>query len=315
MDSGLPAPAQPRLDLKAVFLVLFALIAVCAIAVAIGRHAEIIVIRKKTALPERELSDLRKKLEALRKERASVKERLGALRQRRDNLRDYVRLLRIHMKRTGFPVRVITQVPNKKNMVALTIDDGWERKWIEQALAVLKEKKAAATLFPVGKMIGSNGDLWKRALKEGHEIGNHTYDHSPLPGLTEAQILNQIDAQQKALDKALGKHYGEIFFRPPGMSGFLNHWGTPAIRGALAKREIIVVLWDNETQFRVYRTKGLDVTPQVVADAATAAVKPGSIILLHFVKPDVEALGLIIDKVRKKGYRLVTLSCLTGMEF
>ena len=61
--------------------------------------------------------------------------------------------------------------------VALTFDDGPHPTITPQVLKILKQFNAKATFFCVGNNINHNKDVFKMILKEGHSVGNHTYNH------------------------------------------------------------------------------------------------------------------------------------------
>ncbi|SFM12144.1 Peptidoglycan/xylan/chitin deacetylase, PgdA/CDA1 family [Paenibacillus sp. 1_12] len=60
--------------------------------------------------------------------------------------------------------------------VYLTFDDG-PSKLTGQVLDILQKEDIKATFFVLGKQVEAYPDLLKRAVAEGHAIGNHTYNH------------------------------------------------------------------------------------------------------------------------------------------
>jgi peptidoglycan/xylan/chitin deacetylase (PgdA/CDA1 family) len=60
--------------------------------------------------------------------------------------------------------------------VYLTFDDG-PSKLTGNVLDILKEENIKGTFFMVGEQAQSYPDLVKRVVKEGHAIGNHSYNH------------------------------------------------------------------------------------------------------------------------------------------
>jgi peptidoglycan/xylan/chitin deacetylase (PgdA/CDA1 family) len=63
--------------------------------------------------------------------------------------------------------------------IAITFDDG-PSVYTSHILDVLKEHNMKATFFIIGKYISSNHALIQRIVDEGHQIGSHTYSHTPL---------------------------------------------------------------------------------------------------------------------------------------
>ncbi len=196
--------------------------------------------------------------------------------------------------------------------IAITIDDGWDSRISEKAIGILRDKKVHATLFPVGIKVNVRPEIWREAVADGNELGNHTYSHLPITAETETQINNEIDGWQKEVDAALGYHYDTKWFRPPFMAGFTPQYHQNAkYKEIIGSHNLNVALWTIDTNSGVYVPDGLKVDPSVVVKYVTDNIKGGDILLLHFINADINALPDIIDGLRAKGYTFVTLSELT----
>ena len=73
--------------------------------------------------------------------------------------------------------------------VALTFDDGPDASCTPRLLDGLKERQIPATFFIQGKWIAGQEDLILRMHREGHLIGNHTFDHVRLTAVSEQEAL------------------------------------------------------------------------------------------------------------------------------
>jgi len=104
----------------------------------------------------------------------------------------------------------ITHVSTQDSVVALTFDDGPHPIFTPELLEILKNHKAKATFFMIGKNAQRYPELVSDVAMAGHAIGNHTWDHSSLPLLTGRQRRAQIRACEKAIAP-----YGKRIFRPP----------------------------------------------------------------------------------------------------
>jgi peptidoglycan/xylan/chitin deacetylase (PgdA/CDA1 family) len=76
--------------------------------------------------------------------------------------------------------------------IAMTFDDGprangKDTYFTPKLLDILKERHIHATFFVVGQMVKAHPEILKREIAEGHEIGNHTWDHLPLPKVVEKE--------------------------------------------------------------------------------------------------------------------------------
>lgn len=191
--------------------------------------------------------------------------------------------------------QVVSRIPTNQKVVALTFDDGPNYKTTSEILATLKEKKVKATFFVVGENVERLPNLLSQEVKDGHEIGIHTYDHKSLPKLSTEKIEEEIEKAEKTVIPAAAK---PTLFRPPG--GLYNKTVIKIAKNL----GYTVILWSIDP--RDWRR------PPVakVVDNVVSNVKPGSIILLHdgrYPSPTPEAIGLIIDRLKEQGYALVTV--------
>ena len=71
----------------------------------------------------------------------------------------------------------IWEIPNSEKKIYLTFDDGPIPEVTEWVLDVLKSENIKATFFCIGDNIRKHPEVYKRILKEGHQTGNHTFNH------------------------------------------------------------------------------------------------------------------------------------------
>ncbi|GAA4372716.1 polysaccharide deacetylase family protein [Paeniglutamicibacter cryotolerans] len=179
----------------------------------------------------------------------------------------------------------------KVKCVALTFDDGPGPK-TTKVLDALKAADARATFFVVGPNAVARPRVLKRMAAEGHEIGNHTWNHRLLTSLDEKAIQNELDSTDTAISKAVGR--GPTVTRPP--YGAKNPTTNRLTRTP-------VVLWNVDTLDWKHRS-----TSKTVASALNDT-RPGSIVLMHDIHPStVAAVPAILAGLKKKGYHFVTVS-------
>lgn len=188
----------------------------------------------------------------------------------------------------------------QEKVVALTFDDGPDPIDSPAVLDILKEKEVRATFFVLGQAAQSNPFLLKRLVKEGHEIGNHSFNHD----YQQRRLVEEMKQTDREVFAATGTH--TYFYRPPG--GFLSKNQLEIIKN----NGHIVALWSVDS--KDWRNPGV----KQIVDNVVKNVFPGAIILLHdggYQRTQtVKALGPIIDALRNQGYRLVTLSELKTMD-
>ena len=210
----------------------------------------------------------------------------------------------LHAEQSPSLAPIISRAPRVLPEVAVSIDDGWHPYWVERALDILDAFDLKATLFPTGAVVRQNPDLWQRAYTSGHELGNHTFTHRPLPQLTDQEILAEIDQTQAAVQDATGSDTPMQWLRPPSMLGFMTWGGDRRIRRVVAERDLQITLWDSASNAVIMPRRE---DPKAVLAEVARDVRRGSIVLLHFIRDDIHALPLILMYLRRH-YRLVTIS-------
>ncbi|MBE9915453.1 polysaccharide deacetylase family protein [Paenibacillus donghaensis] len=189
--------------------------------------------------------------------------------------------------------------PSKRE-VALTFDDAPDDHFTPRILDVLKHEGVKATFFVVGNRLEAHPDIVRRMVKEGHIIGNHSYDHANLPKLSDADFQNQVVKTDHLIRMISG--YKPTFIRPPygNISEQQIKW--------LASKHKVIVNWNVDS----LDWKGLNA--EQVKTNIFAQAQPGSIILQHAaggtgedLSGTVQALPDIIHNFRNNGVKLVTV--------
>jgi peptidoglycan/xylan/chitin deacetylase (PgdA/CDA1 family) len=162
----------------------------------------------------------------------------------------------------------------------------------------LEKFKVKATFFTVGTQIKKYPKMMQRIVKEGHEIGNHTYHHADLTKLGNAKIADEIMWTDTLIQRYVG--FVPRLVRAP--YGALS----PAVKEIIKDNERKLVNWTVDTR---------DWAGESVAEMRQNVdehIHPGGIILMHSfgssnIQNTVDALPLIIEDLHKKGYTLVTV--------
>ncbi len=186
--------------------------------------------------------------------------------------------------------------PTPDKIIALTFDDGPSTDCMVEILDILAEYDAKATFFVIGKKINEyTARIVKRAFDEGHEIGNHSYNHLAMATLTEQEILDEVARCQDAVST---------------ITGVAPHWFR-APYGSIDDRMYQLI----QMPFAGYAASAGDGTPGSNAyDRAyriTTGAYDGAICLLHCYTgctETVEALKMILPQLKEQGYEFVTIS-------
>ena len=215
-------------------------------------------------------------------------------------------------------------IPKK---LALTFDDGPDRQWTPEILDELKRLKVPGTFFDIGANVEDMPDLVEREVREGHEIGNHSFTHPDLGTVSDSRSRLEITLTQMALEGATGR--SSVLFRPPYNAD--SEPETPEqLNPVLMADELgyvtvgenvdpedwnpTIALQDGTTRPRTAE----DISDFVVSDVKRreGGEDEGNIILLHDAGGDraqtVKALTTLVPRLQAMGYRFVPVSELMG---
>lgn len=99
------------------------------------------------------------------------------------------------------------RMDKKEPVIYLTFDDGPIPELTEWVLDVLMKYQVKATFFCVGDNIVKNPSIFERILKDGHQVGNHTFNHMKGWEVKNSLYFENIEKCQKSTKTNL--------FRPP----------------------------------------------------------------------------------------------------
>jgi polysaccharide deacetylase family sporulation protein PdaB len=192
----------------------------------------------------------------------------------------------------------IYSVQTDKKIIALTFDISWGEKRTEPILKILEDKGVKkATFFLSSPWSKSHPAILNKIVKGGFEIGSHGNKHVNYSGLSDTEIRNQIQSADQILNQLLGKS--------PNLIRLPNGDFDKRVLKIATELNYTVIQWDTDSLD--WMNKGVDnIIERVVSKA-----HPGDIVLMHASdssKQTHEALPVIIDQLRAKGYEFVTVS-------
>jgi cellulose synthase/poly-beta-1,6-N-acetylglucosamine synthase-like glycosyltransferase/peptidoglycan/xylan/chitin deacetylase (PgdA/CDA1 family)/spore germination protein YaaH len=214
----------------------------------------------------------------------------------------------------------IEQYGYHPNEVALSFDDGPDPKWTPKVLDILKQKNVKGTFMMIGSEAQENVGLMQRVVREGHEVGNHTYTHPDISSISNRQLDLELTLTEHLFESKLGIQ--PLYFRPPydiDEEPDTDDEAAPVERIQQAGYTIIGNKIDTGDWDEHPRKTPQEVTQTVFYWLDLMKIKPqfrGSIILLHDGGGDrsatIEALPVLIDALRARGYSIVPVSALMG---
>jgi peptidoglycan-N-acetylglucosamine deacetylase len=195
---------------------------------------------------------------------------------------------------------IVARVDTPEKVVALTFDDGPTPQFTEEILELLEDEGTSATFFLTGREITQNPEQAQRIVRSGHEVGNHSWSHQRMVLKSPAFVEEEITRTDQAI--AAAGYTSATVFRPPyGKKLFTLPW-------YLGRTGRTSVTWDVEPE----SFPDIAASPEKIAAHVLEKVRPGSIILLHVMydkeRKSQRAARLVIDGLRSRGYRFITVS-------
>jgi len=193
--------------------------------------------------------------------------------------------------------------------VYLTVDDWFDREMVELALDVAERQRVALTFFPIGRLVAPNADLVMRAVRSGHELENHTWDHQRLDlgHCPIDRIPGEIERQFSALRAILGPSYRQFFLRPPGGYGILGKV-NPHLITAATNAGLRIAMWSVDSSGWRAGYQSDEAAIDLVLANVTPRLAPGAIVLQHSIPDDMLALETEILIARERGLHMATLA-------
>jgi peptidoglycan-N-acetylglucosamine deacetylase len=201
-------------------------------------------------------------------------------------------------------------------MVALTFDDGPTRQFTSRVLNILGDHNVPASFFLIGELVRRHPDLVRRILEEGHDAGNHTFDHLSAGTQSPDEVRRTVERGANAIASISGER--PRWFRP--VRGHV----TGALMQAVADAGHEMAMWSVSRG-----DTAADDDVDAVRENYISTIHDGAIVIFHdgigrsaweLTGPDdqlvtqrtaeIEALPAVIDRYLADGYELVTISSL-----
>ena len=174
--------------------------------------------------------------------------------------------------------------------IALTFDDGPNARYTPILLDGLKKRNIQASFFLIGENIEGNEDILLQMRRDGHLIGNHTWDHVQLDKIPAEKARLEIEKTNNRIYEASGIY--PSYVRPP-----FGAW----IKNLELSVTMFPVFWDVDTLD--WKNQNVD----SILSVAEKQIHDGSIILMHDgYQTSVDAALKIADLFAEKGYVFVT---------
>ncbi|WP_239004697.1 polysaccharide deacetylase family protein [Paenibacillus tepidiphilus] len=198
-----------------------------------------------------------------------------------------------------YPETLVSQGPRLR-IVALTFDDVPDPRFTPQLLEVLRRNHVKATFFVVGSRAEKHPRIIAQMVRDGHSIGNHSYNHPEFGRLSMPEFRSQIMRTEHILKAQTGRRPRLI--RPP--------------YGDISE---VQVKWARDRGYKLvnWNVDSLDwksLPKAQIRNNILAHTGKGAIILQHGgggrssnLEGTIQALPEVIQILRKRGYTFVTV--------
>ena len=194
--------------------------------------------------------------------------------------------------------------PTQGSSVALTFDDGPHPLYTARIAEILDAHGARGTFFCIGREVDRFASLARELHLAGHELANHTYQHSTGVDLfVSSRLIADLARCQETLFQVTGSTIR--YYRPA--VGIRN----PVVHKAARRLGLTIVTWTHSARDGVFALTAKRV------QRLTSQVRPGSIVALHdgagqqrseLREQTVRNLPLLLRQLGALGLRLRTLS-------
>jgi polysaccharide deacetylase family sporulation protein PdaB len=192
---------------------------------------------------------------------------------------------------------IVYQVKTDDQVVALTFDISWGEQVPVAVADILKEEGVQSTFFLSGPWVVKYSDMGKRLATDGHEIASHGWRHKNYSEFTDEVIKEEISKTHTALKEVTGQT-PKLIRTPNG------DWNERVVK-IIAGTGYRTIQWSVDSLD--WQDPGVD----AIVNRVLERVHPGAIILMHAsdsAEQTPEALPRVLEGLKEKGYKLVTVS-------
>ena len=187
------------------------------------------------------------------------------------------------------------KIPSKEKVIYISFDDGPHPEATPFVLAALKKFNAKATFFCIGNNVLKHPNVYESILLQGHQVGNHTYDHLNGWKTETPTYIENIKDATNLIESNL--------FRPP--YGRITRKQIKNIKSD-SKCPQHIIMWDVLSGDFDLKLTGEDCAKNVIKNT-----QPGSIIVFHDSQKSWErmsvALPIVLAYFSNLGYRMEAL--------
>jgi peptidoglycan/xylan/chitin deacetylase (PgdA/CDA1 family) len=190
---------------------------------------------------------------------------------------------------------VVAGNPDRPEM-ALTFDCGSVAGPTPAILQILSNRGIRSTFFLTGRWMEQNPGLTQQ-IAGAHELAHHTYSHGDLAGMSDAQILDEMNRTEAIFEQVAGRGTKPMWRAPFGSR---NQHILQLVAGAG---------WPTHVFWTVDGLDWQDIPAEEVRSRILNGAHNGAIALQHCGSPQTaEVLDQLITDLQGRGLTLTTVS-------
>lgn len=183
----------------------------------------------------------------------------------------------------------IYSVERGDRKISVTFDCAWGADDVDAIISALAEQNCRATFFVLGTWAEKYPEAVKRLYDAGHEIANHSYNHSYYTQLSADDMRADMDKCDKAIENIIGSR-PRLFRAPAGDY-------SSGVVAAVRESGRYCIQWDADSLD--YR----DLSAAEMEERIMSRVQNGSILLFHTgTSNTAAALPAILSRLKSEGY-------------
>lgn len=227
--------------------------------------------------------------------------------------------------RIDYLKKQVSRIYTHEKQIALTFDGGSSNRTTLNILDTLKSRGVSCTMFLTGGFIKRYPEYVSRIIADGHEVGNHSYNHPHLtnleidgsaksrPSINRSYIHKELDKTDSLFNLIIGEHLTPLWRAPFGeFNSDILLWAAEA-----GYKHINWSLkcdswdWVADTSSNLYRSA--DEIYAYYMNLEKELGLQGRILLMHLGSErqsdfPYTVLGRLIDSLQERGYTFTTVS-------
>ena len=188
----------------------------------------------------------------------------------------------------------IYNIETEEKVVAFMVNVYWGTEYVQPYLELFKQEGVKVTFFLGGIWAKDNAQLIKAMQADGHEIGNHGYNHKLPTHISSDETRKEISTTDTIITEITGTK--PKLYAPP--AGDFNKETLKTARSLGYK----TIMWSIDT------IDWRDKDTEKIQNRVMKNLKPGAVVLMHPTANTREALKSMISQIKEQGYTFKTVS-------